>query len=120
MTAGDSNSPVFSFTSLDYSTMLADLLAYAQRTFTDQQWTDFNSSNSLTGVVELLAYACDALGYNYNASVLETNASTLIREQSYRWIAKSHGYTMHSAPFFFDEDAGAGPFSKPAPLPLQH
>jgi len=97
MTAGDSNSPVFSFTSLDYSTMLADLLAYAQRTFTDQQWTDFNSSNSLTGVVELLAYACDALGYNYNASVLETIASTLIREQSFRWIAKSHGYTMHSA-----------------------
>jgi hypothetical protein len=97
MTAGDTNSPVFDFCSLDYSSVVNDLTVYAQKIYPDDLWTDFNESNFATFLLEQMGYATDLLAYNMNASVLETIASTLIREQNFRNIAKSFDYAMLGA-----------------------
>lgn len=97
MTAGDSNSPVFDFSSLDYQSINNDLTVYAQTVFPTALWTDFNSSNYGTHLLELMSYASDLLAYNANSQALETIVSTLTRIQNFQNIGKSFGYALHSA-----------------------
>ena len=95
--AGASNSPVYDFTSLDFESSNADYIRYAQVTFPDELWTDFNDSNFGTGLIEELSYATDLLSYTANAQALETVPTTLIREQNFRNIAKGFDYQLKSA-----------------------
>ena len=97
MTAGAQGSPVFDATSLDFTSIQADLITYAQQQFPAEQWTDFNSSNFGTFLIELLATASDLLAYNANAQVLESIITTLTREKNFRIISKSFDYAMKSA-----------------------
>ncbi len=97
MTAGASNSPVFDFTSLDQQSVDEDLIRYAQTTFPEELWTDYNDSNVGTGLIGLMSYASDLLAYTANAQNLETVVTTLVREQNFRNIAKSLDYTLKSA-----------------------
>lgn len=97
MTAGNQNSPVFDFTSLDYESVKNNLIEYAQRIYSGELWTDFNDSNFATFLLQQQAYVSDLLFYNSNAAVLECIPLTLIREQSFRDICKTFGYTMKSA-----------------------
>jgi len=97
MSAGASDSPVFDFTSLDFSSANADLIRYAQITYPNELWTDFNDSNWGTGLIELLSYSTDKLAYVANAQALEVNPVTLIREQNFRNIAKGLDYKLKSA-----------------------
>lgn len=97
MTAGASNSPVFDFTSLDFTSMEEDLIRFSQVTFPEDLWTDYNVSNFASGLIENMAYSTDLLAYTANAQNLETIVTTLIREQNFRNIAKSLDYRLKSA-----------------------
>lgn len=97
MVAGDFSSPVFSFTSLDYASVQADLTRFAQTVFPDDQWTDFNPSNPATHFLELLAYATDLLAYNMNAVINETIPVNCVRTSNFINLAKSFDYVMKGA-----------------------
>lgn len=91
MTAGV-GSPVFDYTSLDFSSMEQDLLRYAISRFPDEKWTDLNESNEGRRIIELLSYLADKLSYASNAYTGEAIISSLVREQNFRNIAKSFDY----------------------------
>jgi len=97
MAAGDENSPVFDFTSMDFASMRDDLIRYAQQIFTEEVWTDFNDSNEGTRLIELKSYATDLLSYNQNARVRETVVASLIRRQNFINASKTYDFVLKSA-----------------------
>jgi len=97
MAAGAPNSPVFNYTSLDFSTVKSDLIRYAQSRFPDELWTDFNDSNFGTYLLDMMAYSTDLLSYAINAQVLETLPLTAVREQNMINIGKTLSYQLRSA-----------------------
>jgi hypothetical protein len=97
MTAGASTSPVYDFTSLDYTSAEEDFTRFAQATFPAEQWTDFNDSNFASGLLAELAYATDLLAYAVNSQNLETIISACVREQNFRNLGKSFDYALNSA-----------------------
>jgi hypothetical protein len=97
MAAGDSNSPVIDYTSLDHASLVRDLISYAQQIFPAELWTDFNSSDFAMHLLEMMGYATDLVAYQQNACILETVIDTLILEQNFRKAAKTFSYSMQSA-----------------------
>jgi hypothetical protein len=97
MSAGSSATPVTDYTSLDYASVVLDLQSYAQKLYPEDMWTDFNSSNFATFLLEQMGYATDLLAYNLNASVLETIVTSVVREQNFRNLAKTLDFQMKGA-----------------------
>lgn len=96
MAAGAPNSPVFDYTSLDFTSVKSDLIRYAQSRFPQELWTDFNDSSFGTYLLDLMAYSTDLLSYTVNAQVLETLPLTAVREQNFINIGKTLGYQLRS------------------------
>lgn len=97
MTAGSEGSPVFDYTSLDFTSVELDLIRYAISTFPEDLWTDLNESNEGRRLIELVAYATDLLAYTGNQHSLEVVVASLIREQNFRNAAKTFDFTLKSA-----------------------
>jgi len=97
MAAGDSNSPVFDFTTADYPSCYADLERFAISRFPTELWTDFNASNTGTYHLELMSYVFDLGTYQRNASVLESVPILIRREQNFRNATKTFDFKMSSA-----------------------
>ena len=96
MTAGF-GSPVFDYTSVDFTSFQEDVTRFAVATFPSDKWTDFNSSDVGVYLMETLAYTVDLLGYNINALALETIPTTMVVESNFRMFAGGFDFTMKSA-----------------------
>jgi len=98
MSAGGPDTPVFDFCSEDYTSLLADLKAYAKRTtYVDEQWTDFNPTNPGTRLLELMSIAGEMVFYAQNARLLETIPIHARRKKNFLNLAKSFTFRLKSA-----------------------
>jgi len=121
MSAGDSNSPVLDFTTLDFTSAREALLRYA--TSLSLTITDLNPSDPLVMLVSLLAYVTDLVAYTINRSVLEMVPTLAIRRQNFEKSAKRYGYrlgrragstgTLRFTVNFNDTSPVGGPFNLP-------
>lgn len=91
------DSPVTSFLSQDYESLIEDVTLFAVKTFPTELWTDFNASQVGTYLLRTQAYIGDLLGFQLNASVMETILMRVRRERNMRLIAQGEGYKMKSA-----------------------
>lgn len=90
-------SPVTSFLSQDFESLIEDVTNYARRTWPAEIFTDFNDAQMGTYLLRTQAYIGDLLGYQLNASVMETLLRRVVRERNMRLLAQSVNYDMHSA-----------------------
>lgn len=91
------DSPVLSYTSQDFESIFEDIVQFAQTTFPAELWTDFHASNVGTYLLRVKAYIGDLLGFQLNASVMETLLSKVVRERNMRVLAQTFNYHMRSA-----------------------
>jgi phage-related baseplate assembly protein len=116
MAAGDENSPVIDFTSIDYASLRADLLRYAQGTC-GLNLTDLNPQDPAVMLLNCLAYVGDLFGYNLNQLVKEAIPALALRKPNFEAAAKSLGWKSKAATaalvdlaFTVDlDDVGGGP-----------
>lgn len=90
-------SPVTSFLSQDYESLINDATQFAMATFPPELWTRFSDSQTGTYLLRVQAYIGDLLGYQLNASVMETLTMRVVRERNLRLIAQGVGYEPRSA-----------------------
>ena len=90
-------SPVTSFLSQDYESLIQDVTRFSINTFPDDLWTDFSDGQIGTYLLRVKAYIGDLLGFQLNASVMETILMRVVRERNMRLIAQAEGYQMKSA-----------------------
>jgi len=85
------------YTALDFETLRDGLIAFAQRRFPNEKWTDFNDANFGTFLIELLAEIGERLAYTQNARFLETIPILARREGNFIRLAKSLSFAMKEA-----------------------
>lgn len=90
-------SPVTSFLSQDYESIFADVKVFAEATFPQEFWTDFNPTQVGTYLLRVQAYIGDLLGFQVNASVAESFLMRCVRERNMRMHAQAANYVMKSA-----------------------
>ncbi len=85
------NSPVVDYTSVDFDGSKEDLIAYAQAKFPDR-WTDFNSDQFATVMLELMCYLHDLSSYQLNAVLREGYVATVLRRQNLITLGKPYDF----------------------------
>lgn len=88
--------PVISYTSLDFAAIRADLISFAQATFSDR-WTDFNANQFAVVFLELLTYEGDLLTFMLNAFTREGFPSVVQRRQNFLTYTKAFDFQPDSA-----------------------
>ncbi len=90
------DAPVIDYTSLDWSAIRADLITYAQNTYSDR-WTDFNPTQFAVVFLDLIAYFMDLVTFYLNAGLREMTIPTAQRRSHLLVLARAYAYKLSSA-----------------------